>query len=84
MNVATVGPLPAAAVMRAEAMRVLALLRPTMATFAPSRLLKINPSNVVSGFGVVYELGVRRHCLFGQPAVIQVVAPINLGNLMRL
>jgi hypothetical protein len=31
----------------------------------------------------VYELGVRRHCLFGQPAVIQAVAPINLGNLMR-
>jgi hypothetical protein len=29
MNVATVGPLPAAALMRAETMRVLALLRPT-------------------------------------------------------
>ena len=36
MNVATVVPLPAAALMRAEAMRVLVLLRPTMARFAPS------------------------------------------------
>src|SRR5262249_9236375 len=36
MNVATVAPLPAAALMRAEAMRVLVLLRPTMARFAPS------------------------------------------------
>src|SRR5262245_39760448 len=36
MNVVTVGPLPAAALTRAEAMRVLVLLRPTMATFAPS------------------------------------------------
>src|SRR5262249_54267869 len=45
--------------------------------------LKYKPSSVVSGFGIVYEVGVRRHCLFGQPAVIQAVAPINLGNLMR-
>ena len=44
---------------------------------------KYNPNNVVSGFGVVYELGVCRRCLFGQPAVIQAVAPINLGSLMR-
>src|SRR5262249_32362121 len=44
---------------------------------------KHNPSNVVSGFGVVHELGVCRRCLFGQPAVIQAAAPINLGNLMR-
>src|SRR6266478_4032996 len=36
MNVASVAPLPAAALMRAEAMRVLVLLRPTMARFAPS------------------------------------------------
>jgi hypothetical protein len=36
MNVATVAPLPAAALMRADAMRVLVLLRPTMARFAPS------------------------------------------------
>src|SRR5262245_37856077 len=35
MNVATVAPL-AAALMRADAMRVLVLLRPTMARFAPS------------------------------------------------
>src|SRR5262249_48595743 len=41
------------------------------------------PINVVSGFGVVHELGVCRRCLFGQPAVIQAAAPINLGNLMR-
>ena len=32
---ATLAPLPAAALMRAEATRVLLLLRPTMATFAP-------------------------------------------------
>jgi hypothetical protein len=36
MNVATVAPLPAAVLMRADAMRVLVLLRPTMARFAPS------------------------------------------------
>src|SRR5262249_620172 len=36
MNVATVAPLPAAALMRADEMRVLVLLRPTMARFAPS------------------------------------------------
>src|SRR6266487_3619609 len=36
MNVATVAPLPAAALMRADAMRVLVLLRPTIARFAPS------------------------------------------------
>jgi hypothetical protein len=36
MNVAPVAPLPAAALMRADAMRVLVLLRPTMARFAPS------------------------------------------------
>src|SRR5437899_1372638 len=36
MNVATVAPLPAADLMRADAMRVLVLLRPTMARFAPS------------------------------------------------
>ena len=36
MNVATVAPLPAAALMRTDAMRVLVLLRPTMARFAPS------------------------------------------------
>src|SRR5215510_14645449 len=36
MNVATVASLPAAALMRADAMRVLVLLRPTMARFAPS------------------------------------------------
>src|SRR5439155_16920943 len=36
MNVATIAPLPAAALMRADAMRVLVLLRPTMATLAPS------------------------------------------------
>src|SRR5207245_8109961 len=36
LNVATVAPLPAAALMRADAMRVLVLLRPTMARFAPS------------------------------------------------
>src|SRR5262245_19659565 len=36
MNVATVAPLRAAALMRADAMRVLVLLRPTMARFAPS------------------------------------------------
>jgi hypothetical protein len=36
MNVATVAPLPAAALMRADAMRVLVWLRPTMARFAPS------------------------------------------------
>src|SRR5438874_13813236 len=37
MNVATVALLPAAAaLMRADAMRVLVLLRPTMARFAPS------------------------------------------------
>src|SRR2546427_6465080 len=35
MNVATVALLPAAALMRADAMRVLVLLRPTMARFAP-------------------------------------------------
>jgi hypothetical protein len=35
MNVATVALLPAAAQMRAGAMRVLVLLRPTMARFAP-------------------------------------------------
>src|SRR5215831_5081573 len=36
MNVATVAPLPAAAaLMRADAMRVLVLLRPTMARFPP-------------------------------------------------
>ena len=35
MNVASVAPLPAAALMRAEAMRVLVLLRPTMARLAP-------------------------------------------------
>src|SRR5262249_32973971 len=35
------------------------------------------------GLGVVYELEVCRRCLFGQPAVIQAVTPINLGNLMR-
>ena len=35
MNVATVAPLPAAVLMRADAMRVLVLLRPTMARFAP-------------------------------------------------
>src|SRR5262249_14685243 len=35
-NAATVAPLPAAALMRADAMRVLVLLRPTMARFAPS------------------------------------------------
>src|SRR5215472_5086345 len=36
MNVVTVAPLPAAALMRANAMRVLVLLRPTIARFAPS------------------------------------------------
>src|SRR5215470_18812626 len=36
MNVATVASLLAAALMRADAMRVLVLLRPTMARFAPS------------------------------------------------
>jgi hypothetical protein len=36
MNVATVASFPAAALMRADAMRVLLLLRPTMARFAPS------------------------------------------------
>ncbi len=36
MNVPTVAPLPAATLMRADAMRVLVLLRPTMAKFAPS------------------------------------------------
>src|SRR5215471_5261353 len=36
MNVATVASLLAAALMRADAMRVLVLLRPTMAGFAPS------------------------------------------------
>src|SRR5262249_41039650 len=36
MNVATVAPLPAAALMRADAIRVLVLLRPTIARFAPS------------------------------------------------
>ena len=36
MNVATVAPLPAAALMRADAMRVLVWLRPTMTRFAPS------------------------------------------------
>src|SRR6266478_9876288 len=36
MNVATVAPLPPAALMRADAMRVLVWLRPTMARFAPS------------------------------------------------
>jgi hypothetical protein len=36
INVATVALLPAAALMRADAMRVLVLLRPTMARFAPS------------------------------------------------
>jgi hypothetical protein len=36
MNVATVAPLSAAALMRADAMRVLVWLRPTMARFAPS------------------------------------------------
>src|SRR5215472_11889248 len=36
MNVATVAPFLAAALMRADAMRVLVLLRPTMARFAPS------------------------------------------------
>ena len=36
MNVATVASLPAADLMRADAMRVLVLLRPTMARFAPS------------------------------------------------
>jgi hypothetical protein len=35
MNVATVAPLPAAVLMRADAIRVLVLLRPTMARFAP-------------------------------------------------
>ena len=35
MNVATVAPLPAAVLMRANAIRVLVLLRPTMARFAP-------------------------------------------------
>ena len=33
---ATVAPLPAAALMRADAMRALVLLRPTIAGFAPS------------------------------------------------
>jgi hypothetical protein len=33
--VATIAPLPAAALMRAKAIRVLLLLRPTMARFAP-------------------------------------------------
>src|SRR5262245_23753536 len=36
MNVASVAPFLAAALMRADAMRVLVLLRPTMARFAPS------------------------------------------------
>ncbi len=36
MNAATVASLPAAALIRADAMRVLVLLRPTMARFAPS------------------------------------------------
>src|SRR5882724_5766655 len=36
MNVATVASLPAAALMRADAMRVLVWLRPTRARFAPS------------------------------------------------
>src|SRR6516165_9113322 len=36
MNVATVAPLPAAALMRADAMPVRVLLRPTTARFAPS------------------------------------------------
>src|SRR5438552_6567949 len=36
MNVATVAPVPVAALMRADAMRVLVLLRPTIARFAPS------------------------------------------------
>ena len=35
MNVATVTPLSAAVLMRADAIRVLILLRPTMARFAP-------------------------------------------------
>jgi len=58
MNVATVGPLPAAAVMRAEAMRVLALLRPTMATFAPSAA---SPSAAASPMPLVAP--VIRTCL---------------------
>src|SRR5258708_1344143 len=36
MKVATVAPFPTAALMRADAMRVLVWLRPTMARFAPS------------------------------------------------
>jgi hypothetical protein len=36
MNVATVAPFLAAALVRADAMRILVLLRPTIARFAPS------------------------------------------------
>jgi hypothetical protein len=36
MNVVTVASLPAAALIRADAMRVLVLLRPTIARFGPS------------------------------------------------
>ena len=46
MNVATVAPLPAADLMRADAMRVLVLLRPTMARFAPSAASASAAANV--------------------------------------
>jgi hypothetical protein len=51
MNVATVAPLRAAARMRANARRVLVLLRPTIARFAPSAAsasAAANP-NAISG-----------------------------------
>src|SRR5438552_5120731 len=46
MNVATVASLPAAALMRADAKRVLVLLRPTMARFAPSAASASAAANV--------------------------------------
>jgi hypothetical protein len=43
MNVATVAPRLAAALMRADAMRILVLLRPTMARFARVRPVLLRP-----------------------------------------
>ena len=59
MNVATVTPLSAAVLMRADAIRVLILLRPTMARFAPhaaSASAAANPMPLVAP--------VIRICLF--------------------
>ena len=56
---------------------------PQRAQAAPSRLLKMQLKWHWLRVGVVYEFKALPTLPVWQPAVIQAVTPINLGNLMR-